>query len=192
MAIALRIVEYDQSVADKILDLLASGLTATRVVKMNAMFPTIRTIRAWRQGLHGAPDQFASEWYEAVKDQTRSYAGQTIDIADDAIEDAVQETEAAMERMRDNGVIEPGERFAQTIFNACLKAKGLSIDTRKWFAERRNAAEFGQKVAVEATVPLPIKHVDLSELDMAELEQLEAVSDMIQAKQAGAADHATT
>jgi len=177
-----RIVEFDQTIADHILTLMTEGLTTSKIVRQYHYkgYPTLRTMREWRSGLHGAPGDFAVEFHEARGDQSHALAHRCVDIADTAVEDAMEETIAAVQMADDEcSHITNLDKFANTVFTAACRARGLQIETRKFLAQHYNPNEFGERVAIQHETPKPIQHVDLSELSVEQLEQFESLSESI-------------
>ncbi len=120
---------YDQDLADRICELVATSTSGTKkLCKLNDWMPQDTTIYKWRY----RHEEFSRKYAEAKARQADLLAEEIIEIADDGLNDTYVD---------DNGNVKVDTDIVQR--------SRLRIDTRKWIACKLLPKVYGQTKPAE-------------------------------------------
>jgi hypothetical protein len=159
MARAARLVgrppmEFDQKIADRICDLVASTPKSTySILEAHDDLPSYSTVRKWRNNY---PD-FELAYTRAKEDQMDLLAEETLDIAD---------TQHIGVKFKENhfGV--------EKITGDMTEHRKIRIDTRKWLASKLGKKKYGDKLHLEGGLNNTINERDPDSLTDEQLEEI--------------------
>lgn len=126
--------KYSQELADNICSQLAMGLSLRTVCKGEGM-PAMETIFSWFRKYK----EFSEQYAKAKEESADALFEETIDIADDSLEDAKK-------------YVGPGS-------SAIVNAYRLKVDTRKWMMSKMKPKKYGDKLDMTTNgkdLPTPI------------------------------------
>lgn len=167
--------DYDEAIADALLDRLRDGETLKSICR-DPVMPTTNTVWLWTQGSLGAPSTWCNVYARARLDQADGFAADIIELAD-GVDDAAHAAGTAALGALDDDATETEKRRAYFYAKKrSVEGAKLAIDARKWSAARMNPARWGDKVTValgnEDDKPLRIDFAGLT------TEQLEAMAEL--------------
>lgn len=124
--------EYTQSIADRICELLADGISLRTVCKMDGM-PAGATVFKWMR----ENDEFLKQYARAKQESADAMAEDILEIADTA------------EQIVRSGAEKKSGAYAQT--------QRLRVESRKWLMAKMKPKKYGDKVDVTSGgKPIPL------------------------------------
>jgi hypothetical protein len=121
-----RVPEFNQDIADTLCQRIAAGETLRKICEEMAM-PDVSTVLKWQRD----NPRFVLQYHRARIEQTRTWADQIIELADDNTNDIKTIT-------RKSG------KEAQVTDREAIERTKLRIWTRQWLMGKTNRAEFGE------------------------------------------------
>lgn len=150
-----RPLEFKQEIADEICARLADG-ESLRKICLDDHMPPRRTVFGWL--LNPKLEEFKHQYTYAREIQAESFADEMNDIADDASNDYMETV--------DN---ETGAIIGYKLNGEHINRSRLRIDTRKWIASKLKPKKYGEKVEVEHSGGVNLKHslTDMTDEELA-------------------------
>lgn len=127
---------YSETIGHQILERLADGESLKKICNPDEGMPSRPTFFKWL----ATNDVFANSYARAREAQADALFDQTLDIADETIEDYIKRLhfEGATPEWVVNG-------------EAIARSK-LRIDTRKWMAAKLRPKKYGEQIVVDQTI----------------------------------------
>ena len=167
--------EYDEEIANELLDRLRDGETLKSICR-DPLMPTTNTVWLWTQGSLGAPITWHSVYARARLEQADGFAADVIELADAVDDTAHLAGQAALDALPADATATEKRRAYFYAKKRSIEGAKLAIDARKWSAARMNPARWGDKVTLSHANELdkPFK-IDFTNLTT---EQLEAMAEL--------------
>lgn len=133
---------YSPELAEKICEMLASGISMRTVSKDESM-PAMATMFRW---IREKPE-FKEQYERAKEESTDALAEDLIDIADDGTNDWMEK----------HG--KDGEQIGWTLNGEHVQRSRLRVDARKWLMAKMKPKKYGEKIDMTTNgkdLPTPI------------------------------------
>jgi len=166
------LIEYNQSVAEEILNRMSDGETVKAILESDGM-PSGHVWRTWLNGENLAPSSLPRAHARARQLQADGFAADIIALADNVDEQSHIAAQAAVDALPEDASATEKRRAYFYAKKRSVEGAKLSIDVRKWSAARMCPSRWGDKVTLEHTTDEdnPMR-VDLTQLPTELLERI--------------------
>ena len=144
---------YTRELADKICDLLSTGMPLTKICAMEGM-PAYKTVMSWLWIDHPEKEEFGKIYARAREMQTERMIDEITTLADECM--IGEKTKIVRDK--------DGERIEVSRGDMVDRSR-LRVDARKWIAAKLLPRKYGDRLELSgnANDPLVIKIVQFSE-----------------------------